>query len=365
MATAKRITERVAAPLTGSKVDREKGVIDGVLLCGTTSENGRDYPPAVFRRDFAVYEGRVVNCDHAREATVDRRLGWFTDVKPDAADGRPRGRLNLLKSHPLYERVMEAAERNPALFGFSHVAYCDTTTVGGREVVEAIRSVESIDLVAEPATTKGLFESKGGGVNTTTVKKLLEAIAARTSVDNILRLKRLAEMDGMADVAVPEPAADADPDDAIDSAFAGAMHAQVDAFIGGKLDLPGLLAKLKELAKAHGNVSASDDDGEGEGEGDGKSEEGKKKKKAAGPDGAAVLEALAVAEKVGLKPDAADLQLLAGTPAAAREGVAKKLLKAARFDEGTPPTSAGVHGAAKLEGKGQTQTPPADEWEWN
>ena len=152
------ITAIERAPFASTKVDREAGHIDGVLICGLQSRNGRDYPTSVLSRDYARYEGAAVNCDHADESTVGRRLGWFSDVKP-GADGRPRGRLNLLKSHPMSAAVFEAAERNPSLFGMSHVAVCGTKRINGRETVESINKVLSIDLVADPATTKSLYES--------------------------------------------------------------------------------------------------------------------------------------------------------------------------------------------------------------
>lgn len=367
MSTAKLITERVAAPLEAlpaDGIDEANGVIRGVVVCGLESANGRRYPRAVLERDHRVYEGAKVYFDHAKDRKFDDAGGWLSNVKA-GPDGRPRADLNVYKSDRRAAKVFEAARRNPTGFGLSHVAYCDTRLEGGVEVVEAIRRVESVDIVTDPATVGGLLESKGGGsVATIGLKKLLERVAATTSVDNILRLRRLSEMDGMADLAVPEPAEAGDPDDAIDTAFASAMHAQVDAFIAGKLDLPGLLAKLKELAKAHGNVSDSGEGkGGGEGEGGKPSEESRKKGE---PDGKLILEALAVADKVGLKPDAADLQLLAATPATAREAVAKKLLKASRFDEGTPPSSLGRQGAARLEeGKAagsQQQTQPLGAW---
>src|SRR6516162_3416852 len=98
-----RVTERTAAPFAGCHADRERGVIHNVLICGTASANGRDYPVSVFKCDYAKYEGRPVNCDHGRETTVERRFGWFSNVRP-GPDGRPRGTLNCLKSHPMYER---------------------------------------------------------------------------------------------------------------------------------------------------------------------------------------------------------------------------------------------------------------------
>jgi hypothetical protein len=261
--TAKRIIERVVAPFVGCRVNREAGTIDGVLICGTQSANGRDYPVAVFKRDFAKYEGRPVNCDHAGrcEATVDRRFGWFSDVKP-GPDGRPRGRLNCLKSHPMYERVMEAAERNPTLFGFSHVAMCRTRTDrNGREIVEAIESVDSIDLVAEPATTKGLFEGKT--VTRTTLRAVIEkyrtCLKEAGSQKAARRLLLLAEDDAATDemmnAPVDTPDSDAtDPDQAIADAFKQAIHAQVDALLDESYTLADFITKIRELYKSRAKL---------------------------------------------------------------------------------------------------------------
>ena len=44
-------------------MDRDAGVIRGVKLLGWASANGREYLPAGV--DPALYEGRVVNIDHA------------------------------------------------------------------------------------------------------------------------------------------------------------------------------------------------------------------------------------------------------------------------------------------------------------
>jgi hypothetical protein len=46
--------------------------------------------------------------------------------------------------------------------GFSHNVEARTARRGNRVVVEAITRVQSVDLVADPATTRGLFESQGG-----------------------------------------------------------------------------------------------------------------------------------------------------------------------------------------------------------
>jgi hypothetical protein len=349
--TAKRITERVSAPFVSATVNRDAGTITGVLICGTASANGRDYPVSVFRRDFAKYESRPVNCDHGREATVERRFGWFSDVVP-GTDGRPRGTLNCLKSHPMYERVMEAAERNPALFGFSHVAICRTKPgPGGREVVEAIESVESIDLVAEPASTKSLFE---GHPVSLTIKQLAEALIKHPKVSSrgVRPLKWLAEMDGMdtvpTTVGVP-PADDTDPGSALDQAFIDAAVAEMKECMDAKGDpakLKKCLGKLKKMLQAHAEIVAGDegdDTDDGHGDADQEADDATGEGKAV--TGGAITEALAVCESIQFRPDAADLKLIAGVAKGDRPALAAKLKKVA---DGSPggsgsekPTSAG------------------------
>ncbi len=339
---AKLITERVAAPFAGARVNRDAGTISGVLLCGTVSSNGRDYPVAVFRRDYARYEGRPVNCDHGRDATVDRRFGWFTNVRP-GSDGRPRGTLHCLKSHPMYERVMEAAERNPALFGFSHVAMCQTKLANGREVVESIDAVESIDLVAEPATTKGLFEGKGMSL---TVRRLCEALVRhpRTRYSQVRPLKRLGEMDGMdtapSGVAAPPPD-DADPSGSVKSAFCSAIMAVVTRALDGDEDPKEALRKIKEMIASHDRVKSDPDD-----ETDTADDDTETDPDAAEPEaeskrvlGPALREAQALCESIGFSRAALDdLILIAAVPQTSREPLARRLKDASAPER---PTSAG------------------------
>ena len=53
-----------------------------------------------------------------------------------------------------------------------------TARRGGRVVVEAITKVQSVDLVADPATTRGLFESRPGGSEETLPGKALGCLSA-------------------------------------------------------------------------------------------------------------------------------------------------------------------------------------------
>ena len=61
--------------------------------------------------------------------------------------------------HTLSEQLLWDAEHAPENVGFSHNVEARTARRGDRVVVEAITRVQSVDLVADPATTRGLFES--------------------------------------------------------------------------------------------------------------------------------------------------------------------------------------------------------------
>ncbi|VTR93216.1 Uncharacterized protein OS=Planctomyces brasiliensis (strain ATCC 49424 / DSM 5305 / JCM 21570 / NBRC 103401 / IFAM 1448) GN=Plabr_0221 PE=4 SV=1 [Gemmata massiliana] len=337
MAT-QRLTERTAAPFAGARVNREAGTIDDVLICGTASANGRDYPVSVFKRDYSKYEGKPVNCDHGRESTVDRRFGWFTRVRP-GPDGRPRGRLNCLKSHPMYERVMEAAERNPALFGFSHVAMCDTRRgPNGREVVEAIREVESVDLVAQPATTKGLFEGRSAPFSAQHIAAWgakLPIPVRRTEVDMDSNIPA-------DDATIPAPADDYDDtddttdtetddtNDVISASFKAAITAVIDKAMAGELDARAALSKIRTLLNSH--ADATNDDGTPDTDGDPTTPESRQKT------GAAIWGVIEACEKSGFAGyTRTDLDLIAAVPAE-RRAVLIERLKEGAYER---PTSVG------------------------
>ena len=360
--SVQRLTERVSAPFTGSRVNREAGTIDGVLICGFESANGNDYPEAVFRRDFAVYEGAMVNCDHGREATVDRRFGWFTGVKP-GTDGKPRGTLNCLKSHPMFGRVMEAAERNPALYGFSHVAQCETARHNGRNRVEAIKVCESIDLVAQPATTKGLFESKGGAVATISLKKFVERFGPKWGAKKWAAATKLCEDIGdTADAPVmDEPAADATEGD-LKSALMAAITPMLDeAFESG--DAAKVCAALKDFIKLHSKHTGKAEPKDGPPADDDAAEESKKRPTLAG--------LLAEAKAAGIaKPTLEDAAAVEGIPTAAgRKVVFERFAATAKLTEAETPRSSGKQpgsgpapGQKKTgpDGKAITESVPTD-----
>ena len=142
------------------RVDKTAAVIHGVKVLGAVSLKGREYPAAVMEKAKPMYEGRVVNIDHVdpnQRRSYRDRIGCLKGVtlKEDGmyAD------LHYNPKHVLAEQLVWDAENAPNNLGFSHDARGPSKLRNGRVVVESIDRVLSVDLVANPATTNGLFES--------------------------------------------------------------------------------------------------------------------------------------------------------------------------------------------------------------
>ncbi|MCC6125821.1 MAG: hypothetical protein IT426_12715 [Pirellulales bacterium] len=145
------------------RVDRAAGVIRGVKILGLKSRNGRTYLPEALREAAALYENAKVNVNHpqghpASPRDYRDRLGQIrgVELRPDAG---LFGDLHFNPKHALAEQLAWDAEHAPENVGFSHNVEARTARRGEEVVVEAITRVQSVDLVADPATTRGLFES--------------------------------------------------------------------------------------------------------------------------------------------------------------------------------------------------------------
>ncbi len=146
-------------------VDRDAGVIRNVKIIGFNSQNGRRYSPQALKEAIPLYEGIKVNVDHPEKGPTQQRssydrFGKFVNVRFVEGEGL-FGDLVYLKSHPIAEQVCEAAERMPDVFGMSHNAQGEgNVDKKGIFEVNKITEVRHVDLVADPATTQSLSESK-------------------------------------------------------------------------------------------------------------------------------------------------------------------------------------------------------------
>ena len=142
-------------------VDRNKCIVYGVKVLGFNSMNGRIYDPKAIRDAVPLYENAPVNKDHKTEAPLfSDRLGWLQNVRFTSeglyADFRYNPHADGIDSFLWF------AENNGlGDVGFSHlVSGKSIPDQDGTERVVRIDRVRSVDLVANPATTTTIFESK-------------------------------------------------------------------------------------------------------------------------------------------------------------------------------------------------------------
>src|SRR3954462_13115951 len=144
------------------RVDRTAGVIRGVKLLGLNSRNGRRYRENALVGAVGLYEGAKVNIIHPKGHPLSPRdyqdrLGVVRGVEFRTGEGL-FGDLHFNPKHALSEQLVWDAEHAPQNVGMSHNVLARTKRSGDETVVEAITKVQSIDLVADPATTDGLYE---------------------------------------------------------------------------------------------------------------------------------------------------------------------------------------------------------------
>jgi len=143
-------------------VDRKVGILRGVKLIGLESRNGRRYRESALATAATLYEEAKVNVNHPKEGPLtprdyQDRLGVIRDVELRSGEGL-FGDLHFNPKHALAEQLLWDAEHNPHNVGFSHNVLARLSREGETTVVEEITKVQSVDLVADPATTEGLFE---------------------------------------------------------------------------------------------------------------------------------------------------------------------------------------------------------------
>lgn len=142
------------------RVDRQRHVITDVKLAGFVSGNGRRYTKEAFAAAIPLYESAVANLDHTTdgETKVGRRFGRIKNVR--LADDGLRGDLHYNPEHRDAAAILWFAENDPTAIGLSHDVYVNKKRIDadGTVIVEAIQRVASVDIVADPATTGGLYE---------------------------------------------------------------------------------------------------------------------------------------------------------------------------------------------------------------
>ena len=291
-----------------TRVDREQGIVRGVKLVGLTSKNHRRYTPEALQKAKPLYIGAPLNVDHPDKATDSRsahdRIGKILAV--ELHDDGLYGDIQLLKTHPLYERVMEAAERMEDAYAFSHNADGNGHTEDdGTFVCTAVVEVRSVDLVADGATNRSLFESH---TMQTTLRQLIEASKAKPL------FKRLLEMpeDEMPPLDMPM---DAPPEAPVEGDWKADLVAAIGKLVSSENEEDHKLAQkvmsmLKPQAVAPEIVTEEEEEDEDEEE----TPVAESRKRKATPDTITLTEAKSLCKLVGLAEDAGLLGMLDGAP---------------------------------------------------
>lgn len=160
MAFKRQLCEHFLSVGPEARVQRDAGLIRDVLILAPKSANGRTYTADALASAVKLYEGISVYVDHseARGRSLRDKIGWLENVR--FANGQLRGDLRICPEHPDAKTVFWYAENRPQSLGLSHDAEGVVRSQNGEVLVEQITAVFSVDLVAEPATVKSLFEGK-------------------------------------------------------------------------------------------------------------------------------------------------------------------------------------------------------------
>ena len=130
-----------------------------LVLVGPKSVNNRIYAPDVLRRavEDGLYDGVPIFLDH--EEKIQTLVGRVTKAYWDEDKNCIRGDIEIYDS-PYSSIIDIIINVFGGEFGFSHVveAEVDEDKESGKEYVKHISKVKSVDLVTDPATTKGINE---------------------------------------------------------------------------------------------------------------------------------------------------------------------------------------------------------------
>jgi len=143
----------------------QNNIVHNVVLLGPQSRNKRRYSEQAMRNAAPLYENRKCFINHTTHAEaqagrrdVERIAGKYVNARFDESDQKLKADAVLLKDDPAGRKFWNIARQMPDVAGLSHNATGRMKRVNGEDIVEEITKVISVDLVAEPATTAGMYE---------------------------------------------------------------------------------------------------------------------------------------------------------------------------------------------------------------
>jgi len=177
-------------------IDNAGDFIRNVALVGQISKNGRTYTREALSTAAGLYNNVRVYIDHPDRDS--ERRGWRSvrDLAGKISNARfdgskIRGDIELLGGDG-GKLISQIASSMPEIAGMSHNVYGKYHREDGVEVVESIDKVVSIDVVTEPATNAGFFESilqKGEEMSLKEIAKELKTSGDFITSENVIEIE--------------------------------------------------------------------------------------------------------------------------------------------------------------------------------
>ena len=168
----------ITEAFTEAIFEKTDNTIRNICLLSSFSRNNRVYTDKALNNIVELARGVKVFADHpVKEEKVRSIRDLIGKIEhPRKIDNKVYGDLKILSNQ---DWVFSIAEQMPSLVGMSIVArgkIHPERDSQGREQVESVLALKSIDLVSEPASTSGLFEQhlgikKDGSIGAVSVGK--------------------------------------------------------------------------------------------------------------------------------------------------------------------------------------------------
>lgn len=151
---------KLVESIASDSIDSANSIVKGAKLLGFTSQNGVDYSKEAIERDYLLYADKPVYIEHEDDKGRKYR-SLFGCVLKEGLQVKSDGLYGDIKYNPKHqeaEAFVWNVQNLSQHFGLSHDGYGSGHIVEGRKKVTKLLKVKSVDIVARPATTFGLFE---------------------------------------------------------------------------------------------------------------------------------------------------------------------------------------------------------------
>ena len=165
--------------------------IQGVALLGSLSLNNRVYTQRALEDAARLYDHVSVFVNHPTESEMQDRDGVRSvmDLAGQVLNARVvgeqvRGDIQIMNREPTKSLFLAIATQMPGIAGMSHRAR-GTVEIDedGKETVTSIDRVFAVELVADPATVNGLFESINESMEGRKMKKKFKEITDESIIE--------------------------------------------------------------------------------------------------------------------------------------------------------------------------------------